>query len=97
MERMELNHWFVGEDNLSISLTNHFVNIKICRNGKEIFYRLELSNNRNKLVFNFCSLEDAVKFTEDTIFNINEESRNTSHRVRDLQSLFLSRNHNWKG
>ena len=68
MGRMNLNHWFTGDDNLSISLMRFFVRIKILKNSKNVFYQMTVIDSEKKeLVFNFYSLEDAVSFTENTI------------------------------
>ncbi len=34
MEVIELNHWFVADNELSISLMRYFVKINICQNNK---------------------------------------------------------------
>ena len=68
MERLKLNHWFVGDNKLSISFLRYHVDIKILRNNEFVFYQLEVMNsNREVLLFNFYSLEDAMVFTEQTI------------------------------
>lgn len=68
MKRIDLDHWFVGDNKLSISLMKFFVRITICKNDDYIFYGLEVyDDNRVCLIFNFYSLEDAIKFTEEVI------------------------------
>ena len=62
MERLKLNHWFVGDNKLSISFLRYHVSIRILKNDKTIFYQLEVMNsNREVLLFNFYSLEDAIQ------------------------------------
>jgi len=68
MEKISLNHWFVKENNLSVSTMNHHTTITICKNNKEIFFRVRiLDSEREELVFNFYSLEEAIAFTEKTV------------------------------
>ena len=72
MEKFKLDHWFVADNELSISLMHYFVKITICKNSAFIFYRLEIfKDGKCKLLFNFYSLEDAVKFTEEVINETN--------------------------
>ena len=68
MGRIELNHWFATDNELSISLMRYFVKINICQNNKILFYHLEVSEeSKVALVFNFYSLSDAIQFTEEII------------------------------
>lgn len=68
MKNIELNHWYIKDNELSISLMRHHVSIRILRNDKNIFYQLVvIDSNRESLLFNFYTLEDAVRFTEDNI------------------------------
>lgn len=70
MESIELNHWFVDEDSLSISLMRFYVEIKICHNECDIFYILNVYEHGVKaLSLDFTSLEDSVSFTEQIIKN----------------------------
>ena len=85
MERLELNHWFVGDNELSISFLRYHVSIRILKNDKTIFYQLEVMNsNREVLLFNFYSLEDAIIFTEQTI----QKSKTLKEIVRLYQEQF---------
>ncbi len=68
MKNIELNHWYIKDNELSISLMRHHVSIRILRNDKNIFYQLAvIDSNRESLLLNFYTLEDAVRFTEDNI------------------------------
>ncbi len=85
MERLKLNHWFVGDNKLSISFLRYHVSIRILKNDKTIFYQLEVMNsNREVLLFNFYSLEDAIIFTEQTI----QKSKTLKEIVRLYQEQF---------
>lgn len=68
MEKISLDHWFVIDNKLSIPTMNHHVDITVCKNDKDIFYRLKVvDGERKELVFNFYTLEDAIAFTEKTV------------------------------
>ena len=72
MERIQLNHWFVGENELSISLLLYFVRINICQSiyqdDLSIYYQLDvIDQNQDVLEFGFDSLEDAMMFTEEAV------------------------------
>lgn len=85
MGRLELNHWFVGDNELSISFLRYHVSIRILKNDKTIFYQLEVMNsNREVLLFNFYSLEDAIIFTEQII----QKSKTLKEIVKSYQEQF---------
>ena len=66
--RIEKNHWFVDEHGMSIYLMRFCVDIRISKNDNFIIYHLDVySKGKIDLTFNFYSLEDAVKFTEQEI------------------------------
>lgn len=68
MARINKNHWFVGPKEISISLMRFYVGIEIMKDDVDVFYRLSVyKDNKVALVFDFYSLEDAVRFTEDEI------------------------------
>lgn len=68
MKKVELNHWYINDNNLSISLMRHHVKIKVLKNDERVFFQLEvIDSKRNKLVFNFYTLEDAISFTENVV------------------------------
>lgn len=65
MARINKNHWFVGSNEIKISLMRFYVEIEITKNDETIFYRLKVYNDgKVTLIFNFYSLEEAVHFTE---------------------------------
>jgi hypothetical protein len=75
MKIIELNHWFVIDNELSISLKKFFVRINILKNDKFIFYKMTINNEtQEELVFNFYSLEDAILFTEKVVANSNSNN-----------------------
>ena len=94
MIRLELNHWFINNNSISISLMRYFVEISIDYNDVNLFYRLIIrDSNKNELVFNYYSLEDAIWFTENVINKcesfkeiINEyESEFNNNRFKSLE------------
>ena len=90
MEKFKLDHWFVADNELSIFLMHYFVKITICKNSAFIFYRLEIfEDGKCKLLFNFNSLEDAVRFTGEVINEANsiDEIAN-SYRTRFKRGQF---------
>jgi len=88
MEVIELNHWFVTDNELLISLMRYFVKINICQNNKFIFYRLEVfEEGKVALVFNFDSLSDAIHFTEKIIQNCTEISEIVHQYISRFQKV----------
>lgn len=84
MKRIEKDHWYITDNKLSISLMSQYVDIEVMKNDKFVFYKLRvIGGDREELVFNFYSLEDAVHFTEDVVSKCytNEE---VSKRYREL-------------
>lgn len=72
MERINLDHWFVKDNKLSISLMRFYVSIDIHHNSRSIYHQLKvIDGNRDSLVFNFYTLEDALAFTENLINKCN--------------------------
>ena len=93
MRKIELNHWFVEDNELSISLMRYFVKISICQNDKFIFYRLEVfKESKSALTFNFYSLSDAIKFTEEII----QKCTKTSEIVEEYINRFEAGEYNQK-
>ncbi len=68
MRSVKLNHWYLDENELSISLMRFHISIEICHNGDNLFYRLRIiDENRKELIFNMYTLEDAIWFSEAVI------------------------------
>ena len=86
MERIELDHWFVDDNKLLISLMRYYVDIRIYQNDTTVFYQLRVLNqNKESLIFNFDSLEDAIVFTEQII-----------QKSRTLKEIIKSYQEQWK-
>ena len=66
--RMMLDHWFVGNDDISISLMRFHVRIRINTIDDRLYYSLTITNSDMKeLNLVFYSLVEAVDFTENKI------------------------------
>ena len=68
MKKIGLNHWFIKDNKLEVSLLNLFVSIEITKNNQNVFYRLRVTDqDMETVMFNFYSLEEVVSFVEDRI------------------------------
>lgn len=80
-KRLELDHWFINEDSLSISLLRFYVNIS----KPELSYKLDIYQD-SKVVSSlfFDTLEDAISFTEEVIVNCKDiDEINNSYQIQD--------------
>ena len=64
MKRISLNHWYVKDNRLEISLMWFFVSIDIESNG---CFLTVVEDGTNKTRFYFSNLEEAIDFTEKFI------------------------------
>ena len=71
MERIKLNHWFIKENELSISLMRYYVMVYPILCNNQVSYVLNVMDDENNKTFYFDTLEESVKFTEDVINNSN--------------------------
>lgn len=70
MGRIEKNHWFVKENELSISLMKFHVGIRQITKEEEniTYWQIVITNSdMDKLYMNFATLEDCIYFTENYI------------------------------
>ncbi len=68
MEKIDLNHWFIGDNSLSISLLNYWIDINIKNRNNDLYVQLEIiDSNMQRYMFDFATLEEAVSFTENVI------------------------------
>lgn len=70
MNRINLDHWFVKENELSISLMHFYVSISSCFNNNEIYYLVKVINNDSEIKeiqYGFNSLEEAIFFVENDV------------------------------
>ena len=69
MNLIKLDHWFINDNELCISLMNYTVGIYITINDNELCYVLKIVDIKgDELVLNFDTIEDAISFTEDVIY-----------------------------
>ena len=72
MKNIKLNNWYINDNNLSIALVYYHVNINSKTNCNGIYYELCITDeNMDKLILNFNTLEEAVRFTENIINKTN--------------------------
>ena len=86
MGYIKLNHWFINNNELSISLLRFYVRINIMSNDNNIYFKLTVINSlMKKNTLYFDSLEEAISFTENTISNsIDFESINNVYSQKQL-------------
>ena len=85
MKKIDLNHWYLNNNNLSISLMKYCVNIITRKNSYGIYYQLiVLGEDKNELIFNFYTLEDSISFTE----NIVNKSNSFDEIVNEYETRF---------
>ena len=83
MNRIELDHWYIDGDELSINLIGFFVKIKILKNNKFVYYQLYIKGDKT-LTFNFDTIEDAITFTEQIV----NKCHDTDEVVEKYISMF---------
>ena len=71
MERIKLNHWFIKENELSISLMRYYVMVYPISCNNQVSYVLNVMDDENNKTLYFDTLEESVKFTEEVINNCN--------------------------
>ena len=83
MNRIELNHWFIDNNSLSISLMNFCVKINhhIIRNNT--CFVMQVIHEQDNIFLYFNSLEEAIKFTENIVINCTnmDEVLNKYHEL----------------
>ena len=71
MERIKLNHWFIKENELSISLMRYYVMVYPISCNNQVSYVLNVMDDENNKTLYFDTLEESVKFTEEVINSCN--------------------------
>ena len=71
MKQIELDHWYMKDNELNISLMRFYASIKILNNSKFIYYQLFIKGEKT-LTFNFYTLEDAMSFVENVVNRCND-------------------------
>ena len=71
MERIKLNHWFIKENELSISLMRYYVMVYPISCNNQVSYVVNVMDDENNKTLYFDTLEESVKFTEEVINSCN--------------------------
>ena len=73
MVQINLDHWFIKNNELSISLIRYYVSIELVFSENDINALLMVTKGEgeNRHYLSFLSLEDAIIFTEDVINKCN--------------------------
>lgn len=73
MSYIKIDHWYVRDNELSISLMRFHVSIDTVLENNDIIFKLTVNNsNIEKLYLDFKSLESAINFTENIISVSND-------------------------
>ncbi len=67
--KIKLNHWFIDNNKLSISLMRFYVIISIYKNDNLCFILRVNNGNMEDMYLYFNTLEEAIAFTEEKIDN----------------------------
>ena len=86
MNKIELNHWFLKENEISISLMRFHARISILKNNQFIYFQTIINEEDNELTFNFYSIEDAISFVEQEV----TKSKNTDEIIEKYILKFES-------
>lgn len=68
MKKIKKDHWYIKDNELSISLLKFHVSIDTLKNDDYIFYHVTvIDENRKELKYNFYTLEDVFYFVENVV------------------------------
>ena len=84
MNKIELNHWFLKENEISISLMRFHARINILKNNQFIYFQTIINGEDNELTFNFYSIEDAMSVVEQVV----AKSKNTNEIIEKYILMF---------
>ena len=92
MGRIKLDHWFINDNELSISLMRYYVDINISYDEKVNILLRVIDSDRKELFFDFDSLEKAIIFTEAVInkcpnYQAIEDAYNNYYREDKTKKL----------
>lgn len=78
-----LNHWFIDNNKIGISLMHYYANIEILVKDGELCYTLKVfDDNKVALTFIFETLENTISFVEDVI------NKNYSITLLDIKKTY---------
>ncbi len=69
MSKVNLNHWFVKDNDFSISLMRYYVIICPIAYNNKLSYVMNVMDDENNKTFYFETLEESIRFTEDVVNN----------------------------
>ena len=69
--KLELNHWYIKQNEMSIMLLRFYVIIKILNNENTIYYQTIVGGEDSEEIFEYNMLEDAIYFTEKIVATSN--------------------------
>ncbi|MBR3161619.1 MAG: hypothetical protein IKF19_04740 [Bacilli bacterium] len=99
MEKIDLNHWFIGDNSLSISFSNFWVDIEVRSINGIVYAQLKLlDSDMQTFAFDFVTLEAAVNFTENVINKYRNFQKVTviyeDNYKQEVVNLFSNMNNN---
>ena len=69
MSKVNLNHWFIKDNDFSISLMRYYVIICPIAYNNKLSYVMNVMDDENNKTFYFETLEESIRFTEDVVNN----------------------------
>ena len=69
MSKVNLNHWFVKDNDFSISLMRYYVIICPIAYNNKLSYVMNVMDDENNKTFYFDTLEESIRFTEEVVNN----------------------------
>ena len=78
--KIKLNHWFIDNNKLSISLMRFYVIISIYKNDNLCFILRVNNGNMEDMYLYFNTLEEAIAFTE------NQEQQNSNSNKEKIDN-----------
>lgn len=78
-----LNHWFIDNNKIGISLMHFYIDIEILIEDGELCYKLQIfDDNKVALTFIFETFENVMTFVEDVV------GKNSSITLLDIKKTY---------
>ena len=78
-----LNHWFIDNNKIGISLMRFYIDIEILIEDGELCYKLQIfDDNKVALTFIFETFENVMTFVEDVV------NKNSSITLLDIKKTY---------
>jgi len=87
MNRLELNHWFINENEMSINLLRFYVEFMPWISNNELYFVLKVHDGEDDLFLRFEKAEDCITFTEtiskkcDNLDEVLDEYRRINDKI----------------